>query len=536
MKEPLTIKPEDTKIELTCHTMKSIIVYLEEKYGRDKAVDFIHNTGMPIEYVEDGNNWISFDYYKRLLKKLIEYTGDENSPYIAGTYAARRKCYGALQSFCLRIANPRLVYKMFVENIGRVAKNSRWELLKLTRNKAIIKFSLLSGFEQDENNCKNIQGQLSSIPTFWNLPLARIKESQCAAKGGDSCVYHIYWVNRQTHQYALAGCLIGMMIAAGLSFFLKALQPGLNYILLWSVLLISGFFIGNIIDHKILIKETIVNKEEQSKDLLESIETIEKLNIDLQNKVEERTQELRLSNKKLQRTLDELKKSQNQLVQSEKMATVGRLAAGMAHELNNPVGAVRNYLQDILEDTSQEDTRWERLKLAEKATDRCKKIVSELLTFARENKELNLVDINEIIDITISNVMENISNPEVRISKEIEPNLPKIRIDSMQMQQVFMNIVMNASEAIEEKGQITIKTFTSSEDIIVEISDTGKGIPEEIQSKIFDPFFTTKPPGKGMGLGLAISYNIIKRFNGNIDVRSKKNKGATFIITLPINM
>ena len=162
-----------------------------------------------------------------------------------------------------------------------------------------------------------------------------------------------------------------------------------------TMILFSGYFLGRRWDYRIALKDSININEKESKDLMESIETIEKLNIELQEKVERRTAELHDSNVKLQKALDELEKSQDLLIRSEKMASVGRLAAGMAHELNNPVGAIRNYIQDVLEDIPSDDPQHERLERAEKATGRCKRLVGDLLTFSRESKELKLVNINE---------------------------------------------------------------------------------------------------------------------------------------------
>jgi signal transduction histidine kinase len=288
-------------------------------------------------------------------------------------------------------------------------------------------------------------------------------------------------------------------------------------------------------DYKLTLRERVEVSEKESRDLMESIETIEKLNIELQEKVEKRTEELNASNKELQETLEKLKASQNQLIQSEKMASVGRLAAGMAHELNNPVGAIRNYIQDVLEDISSDDPLKERLKRAEKATGRCKRIVTDLLTFARESKALKPADVNEIINSTVRNAREEIASPDIRITEELSPDLPSVKVDSRQLQQVFMNIIMNAADAIKGEGQIAIKSYKDSGSIFIDISDTGEGMPEDVLDKIFDPFFTTKAPGKGQGLGLAISYNIIKRFEGDIRIKSEAGKGTTFTITLPFN-
>ncbi len=518
------VDPNDTKIELNCRTVKPILLYFKEKYGHKKLDEFIYATKMNLEYLENIDNWVSYDYFRRLLAKLVEYTGDPRAPFVAGTYSTKKECYGGLERFYSSLGSPSTTYKLVTEFDLRVTKVGKFTISDLKRNTCTIVLRFLDNYKQDKNNCLNIQGLLSSAPAVWNLPLAKVKELQCAAEGADSCVYEISWQNKPSHLYGLSGLLTGLVLVYAVNTFMPATIDALKLIIIPLV----GYLAGRIKDYKVTLKDSMDFNRKESKDLMESVETIEKLNMELQAKVEERTEELK-------NALDELKKSQGQLIQSEKMASVGRLAAGMAHELNNPVGAVRNYIQDVLEDISQDSPLRERLMRVEKATDRCKRLVSDLLTFSRESKELKLVDINDVVENALSNAKEEISNAKISVSKELDPQLPKIKVDPLQIQQVFMNIIMNASDAVKGEGRISIKTYQTPDSIFVEISDTGTGIPEEIQDKIFDPFFTTKAPDKGKGLGLAISYNIIKRFDGDIKVKSEKGKGTTFILILPLN-
>ena len=518
------IDPNDTKIELNCRSVKPILLYLEEKYGREKMEEFIYDTKISLDYLQDRNNWISYEYFCRLLEKLVQYARDSKAPFTAGTYAAKKECFGALESFFSSLGTTAGTYKLGLEFALRYTKIGVFKMLELKKNYCMVEVRYFSNYRQNKNNCLNLQGIFASVPSLWNLPLAKIKETQCAAKGADSCVYKISWQNKPSHLLGLLGTLIALIFVYTAE---PILKTRVNAFPMAAIIPIFGYLVGRIGDYKITLKDIVDIREKESRDLIESIETIEKLNIELQEKVEQRTEEL-------QKALDELRKSQNQLVQSEKLASVGRLAAGMAHELNNPVGAIRNFIQDVLEDMPQGDPKRERLERAEKATGRCKRLVNDLLTFSRESKELKSVDINDIVGSALADAEVQIANPNIRISKELKPDLPKINIDPFQIQQVLMNIIMNAADAIKKEGRITVKTSSSPENIFVEISDTGEGIPAEIQNKIFDPFFTTKAPGKGKGLGLAISYNIVKRFNGDIHVKSEKDKGATFTITLPL--
>lgn len=524
------IDPNDTKIELNCRTIKPVLMYFEEKYGKEKLAEFIFDTRMNLDYLENSHNWVSFAYFCRLFAKLVQYTGDPKVPFTVGLYTTKKECYGPLANIVKRLGSPGTAYRLITEITPRYSKLGTFQISKLTKNSCVITTTYFDRFKQDKNNCLNVQGIFASIPTFFDLPLAKVKEVECAAEGGKHCMYEIFWHNKPSHLFGLCGTLIGLIIFYVAKTFLWKTAN----IFILATIPITGYLIGRIKDYKITLNDSILANERKTKDLMESVETIEKLNIDLQDMVEQRTQELSASNKELQDTLDKLKKSQNQLIQSEKMASVGQLAAGMAHELNNPVGAIRNYIQDVLEDTQEDDPYSGRLKKAEKATGRCKRLVSDLLTFSRESKELKSVDINDMVEATILNAKEEIANPKINVLKELDAGLPRIKLDPLQIQQVFMNVIMNAGDAIKDEGRVTVKTYKTAENIFIEVSDTGEGIPEEIRDKIFDPFFTTKSSRKGKGLGLAISYNIIKRFNGDIKVTSKKGEGTTITLILPL--
>ncbi len=224
------------------------------------------------------------------------------------------------------------------------------------------------------------------------------------------------------------------------------------------------------------------------------------------------------------------------LSQSEKLASLGRLAAGVAHELNNPLTGVLTYSHLLLKKTPPDSPDKEDLEVIVRETTRCRQIVKELLDFARETKsQRKPSDLNRVIKDTISLVENQVSFQRVEIRAELDPSLPEIAIDANEMQQVFTNLALNAAEAMPEGGVITIETSadTNRNFVKVEVSDTGTGILEEHLSKIFDPFFTTKEAGTGTGLGLAVTYGIIQRHEGTIKVKSEVGKGTTFVIKLP---
>jgi two-component system NtrC family sensor kinase len=233
----------------------------------------------------------------------------------------------------------------------------------------------------------------------------------------------------------------------------------------------------------------------------------------------------------------ELRETQQQLIQSEKMASVGQLAAGVAHEINNPLGTILLYSHMILEKLGQRDERREELDTIAKEAARCRDIVRGLLDFARQRKlQVENVNVNKILQEVLSLVEAQPSFRRVKILTSLDPSVPPTGGDPVQLKEVFLNILSNAGEAMPEGGTITVSSRFldgASRQIEVMIRDTGQGIPPENLDKIFMPFFSTKRIGQGTGLGLAIAYGIVKMHRGAIEVRSTVGEGTTFWVKLP---
>ena len=234
--------------------------------------------------------------------------------------------------------------------------------------------------------------------------------------------------------------------------------------------------------------------------------------------------------------LDNLQTTQDQLIQSEKLASLGQLAAGVAHELNNPLGTILLYSDILLKDLGPDSPYRADLEVIVNETKRCKGIVAALLEFARQNQVVaQPVDLNALIQNVVEVSRKQFEGKSIQFLLDLDPNLPTIQADQAQLQQVIVNLVENARDAMPAGGTVTINTHSGPAGMVtLEVSDTGMGIAPENLSKLFTPFFTTKPIGIGTGLGLAIIYGIIKLHRGQINVRSELEKGTTFTIHLPI--
>jgi two-component system NtrC family sensor kinase len=294
--------------------------------------------------------------------------------------------------------------------------------------------------------------------------------------------------------------------------------------------------------------------------------------------LESRARELFESNESLRAALEQLQKQKSSLVQQEKLASIGLLAAGIAHEINNPVGFVKSNLQSLLgyikaltkplnsylkiaEELSSQPMS-EEMKLQLKSINllletedikyiasdsidsiqegligikRVEDIVRNLKDYSRaESDQRSLIDVNAVIDDALKLIWNELKY-KCEITKEFG-EIPLIYGSPGQLSQIFINIAMNAAQAIESRGTLSIGTLCDSAHIYVFFTDDGPGIEEDIQSKLFDPFFTTKDIGGGTGLGLYVSYGLAKKHRGKIEVANNQGKGATFTVTLPINI
>ena len=258
--------------------------------------------------------------------------------------------------------------------------------------------------------------------------------------------------------------------------------------------------------------------------------------------LEAKNTQLQVKSEALERSYDTLKRTQAQLIQSEKMATVGTLAGGVAHEINNPMDAILGSVQRILRVSKDPEKVVESAQSAQEGTRRCKDIVGKLLKYARQSSdEFTALDINQVINDTVALLTHQLKLENISLQMQLSPRL-NVQGNFNELSQVITNLLINAKDAVVEArvggkqaGVITVRTTAEKEEVLIEVSDDGVGIAAEDVGKLFDPFFTTKPVGKGTGLGLSICQGIVEKHRGRIQVASKVEDGATFRVFLPIS-
>lgn len=238
---------------------------------------------------------------------------------------------------------------------------------------------------------------------------------------------------------------------------------------------------------------------------------------------------------KVQQRTDELVAMQARMAEADRLAALGRLAAGVAHEINNPLGGILSLTALTLEDMDPRAPDRENLEEVIRQTERCRDIVKGLLDFSRQSEPRTApADLNSLIDATLALVEKQALFHNIEVVRRLAPDLPNVVVDESQIQQVFINIILNAVQAMQERGRLVIETRLSGDRFVeAAIIDTGPGIPPEVHGRIFEPFFTTRKDGEGTGLGLAIAYGIMAKHGGTIEVESGPGSGATFIVRLP---
>lgn len=237
--------------------------------------------------------------------------------------------------------------------------------------------------------------------------------------------------------------------------------------------------------------------------------------------------------RKMASDIESLQQMNDQLMRADKLAAMGTLAAGVAHEVNNPLAAISSLIQMMRSENGSSDMR-EKLDLIQDQVQRITRVTRDLTEFARSRPAArSAVAVNEVIEAALRLAEFDSSFQKLRIAKKLGDGLPTIHADADQLQQVFLNIFLNARDAMPEGGELKITTRFAENELVIDISDTGDGIDPHNAKQVFDPFFTTKPAGKGTGLGLAVCYGIVTAHGGRLELRQNNNSGATFVVSLP---
>jgi len=495
------------KQEVSCRVTSSIIAYTRRE--KKNLARLLEGIELSEEHLLDTNSWVSADVVQTLFDRLEEIFFDNQIIYKVGLHSSRLESWGVLDSVFRMIGEPRLIYHQARKFVSYFYKSIDVRTVEKSDFHAILKFSHKN---LSSHHLQYLQGALESIPVYWELAAAHSQKI-------DDQTLEFRWENKQ------------------LFFGKKDTQVSLS---------------------PQLIQDTIIQLEK-------TIALIEKKNHQLQEKNEE-----------LVETNQKLKETMKEKIQSEKMASIGQLATGVAHEINNPlgfimsnVGRIREYVSkmslmlreydqfvhQVLDKEKEEVKRlFDRLNELRKGQeldyiledfplliaesqeglDRVRNIIKDLNSFARvAPEEMEYHDVHEGIESTLNLLRYELKRKAI-VRKDYG-ELPKVKCNLARLNQVFLNLLLNAVQAIEEKGEIKIETSYAHGKVQITISDTGQGIDPKLQAQIFEPFFTTKKNGQSMGLGLSTALGIMRNHSGDIQVESTPGMGTRLTIILPIS-
>lgn len=427
-------------------------------------------------------------------------------------------------------------------NLGYFSQKLQWNLTSgnhaflLERGGKILAQTIISIGETA--GLPNIS-YLDQSPFFHDI-LKNVRDEKTGVERFITTKGRDYLVSYQSVPSSLWSVMVLTPFYEGLSDIIPLDQFFLIFIATFILIIIFTFYIGKKFTDP--VKDVVTGTQ-----IIASGDFTYRIRTNLHDELGELAMSFNKMAEYLQKTYQDIKSASAQLTQSAKLAAVGELAAGVAHELNQPLMVIRGHAQEMIEGNSVPDNIRKDLKLIEKQTGRMMRIIDHLRAFARQSTgAFEQVNLNDVIDDSFTLITQQLKNLNIEIKKELDESIPRIWGDHNRLEQIFLNLMTNAKDAMEENGEgvLSIKTqpiidMTGDKNgkvtgVLVLFSDTGVGIGDNIMDKIFDPFFTTKEVGKGTGLGLSISYSILKDHGGSITAESNAGTGTTFRLEFPV--
>jgi signal transduction histidine kinase len=468
--------------------------------------------------LRDESNWVSL----RFCEALVDLLGAELGPdrlvdsITKAVYAPR--ALGVMYPVLRAFGSPRVGYGALAQLVPRMNKVSAVAVARVRRDAAEITYRPAAPAQKERSPliCLLRKAQIAAGPTLWKLPAARVEETECQARGGEACRYRVRWVERPSIRGVLLGLVTGGAIAL-------AQVHGV-----WAALvaLLAGGALGRIVDLRAHGRELQTFVEEHTLALTAALDTTEQRFVELQKakaevdaRVEQRTAELRTATEKR--------------VHTEKLAVLGTLAAGLAHEVRNPANAIINGLRPVhryLKELQADPDYLTSVQIAIDAGDQIARLVGDLLDVGRGDRGLEPWDPHQGIEAAIrllSHRTQHVSfDRDFKFRGEILGRPPALN-------QIFLNLFDNALRAAGEGGRVRIASRPDREGVEIIVADSGPGIPPDLAQRIFDPFFTTREIGEGTGLGLHFSRQVAYDHGGSLDLITAPGWGACFKLWLP---
>ena len=538
--------------EISCRTTNAIIQYVKDRQGTLEG--FLDGLEHDERYLTDTNNWISRDFLNQLYVRLHDLYDDEEIAYKVGCSAFKLGSLGFINFMVRLFGSPQMVISQIARLNSFFNTIRSVEVLDCRPGKATIAFQYLDGRKGADDECAFTRGLLSMIPQLWGLGPAKIDEECCTVPierlGKRKGVLHEVLEEGDVLEYdsrtgRAGGVVVGRVDGDGV-FVWKGTKYGTSRCVyrltwkpyrrrLWGVL--SHFFV-----QPRVVQAMIEEMENEHRRIEERYDELRKLNEQLEQKnrqLEDAKNELEAYKWNLEQLVEnrsmKIWQMQDQLIQSEKHAAVGRLAATVAHEVNNPLAIIQTTLMLLKRGLDEEGEGLDQICSIDKEIKRISTVINQLLDLSRPaDDDVNPCNVNDVVGEVVNLVSAELSVRNVALVRELTEERIEVLASPNQLKQVMLNLVTNAEDAMPDGGALTVRTERQGSHVIITFADTGCGMTDDELTRIFDPFFTTKKNEGGVGLGLSVSSNIIRTFNGSIEGVSTKGDGSTFTITLPM--
>jgi len=504
--------------EISCRFFTPLLDAAEAAHLSAGLQELLGRWSLSLSEVRDESNWVSL----RFCEAFVDWLGGELGAEVLAERMTSAvfspRALGAMYPVARALGSPRVGYGALPRVLGRMSRVSSVTVSDVRHGAAELVYRPSAPEHRARSPlfCRLRKAQLAAGPTLWRLPPARVEEIECQTRGADRCRYKIRWVERTSARGLLLGLLAGALVAIPFS-------PGPALAL---VGIVAGGALGRIWDLRAHERELQAFVQEHTRGLEQALETMDRRFVELQKakaevdaRVEQRTAELRTATEKR--------------VHVEKLAVLGTLAAGLAHEVRNPANAIINGLgpvQRYLTETGADPDCTTSVGIAIDAGEQIARLVGDLLDVGRTDRGLEPWDPHQGIEAAIrllSHRTQRISfDRDFRFRGEVLGRPPALN-------QIFLNLFDNAVRAAGEGGRVRVSSRAERQGVEIMVADSGPGIPADLAQRIFDPFFTTREVGEGTGLGLHFSRQVAYDHGGSLDLVATPGWGACFKLWLP---
>jgi signal transduction histidine kinase len=531
-----------TTKEVNTRAFKSGLLYLRRRLGPERTTRFCRESGLTFEYLSDEGNWVSLEWLNRFYVRMVEETGNPEAPYESGLLASDPEVWGALYFLFRTVGTCGFVYRQVCERTPDFNKLATFRVLRMAHGDAELSYQHAG---EHAYVCDNRRGQLAAVPQLWGLPPAQVEELQCQHRGGASCVYRIAWANRSSTLPALLCAVV-----AGAAAFVLEPASGLATPLHAFALLAAGlgFTVFKLFDLTRANRDQVRFAQLQSRKLELSMHDIERkydelqrakgeiedLNVNLERKVTDRTQQLEAAHAKLEGSFQELKRLER---------FKSQFFANITHELKTPLSMMLAPIELLVEGDlgPVQDQQRSTLQSVFRQGLKLLKIIGDLLDMSKIEESfirLRIVehDVAELLRALVAQAVPLAQRKGIDIRFESAAASSVVWCDPDYLERVFVNLLSNAAKFTRDNGHIVVRVQDDADWLRVEVQDDGVGFPPDQAERIFERFYQVDMGGTrrygGTGIGLALAREIVRLHGGRISARGEEGKGACFTVQL----